>query len=512
MKNNKTYLLIIIGIYIATFIVLSVNLNIHNLWYDEAGQFFISKGLNHDSDPLEEEKGLIHVVENNAHYNLDPGGFSILLHFWSKISNSHIWLRILPFLFFIGVVLSFIYISNLWLKNLNIAILMGFIPIFYPLALKLGVEVRAFSMESLAAIISVIGLEKLKGKVTYKNLFFWSCVFFVFMTARYSVIIVIFVVSLYVMFLIFKSNSTIKNKLLSALVYSLPLITTLIYIYFFVLKIQNTNIETLTYLPYISNNISILFYPQNLLFLCIIGLLMVLFVLKKRYPIIRKYEIVLFVTISVNVLFIILSFLGKHPWDPYSSKCISLFLLVLLCGAALLGEFIKPLVKNSKILIYFVIVSALIFTLLNRRETFYLTRFQNNAYHNFLKTDIGNYERIYVDRWESPSIRYLLGYGIFSAKMKDIYPDKFTFGKYMRHSESVQLSGGDGYKILKDFYGRQPKMNDYFDYDLLITPELFHYSDGYNDNWTLLNGTTNFYIKKDNNINNHSLRNAVKNK
>jgi len=114
----------------------------------------------------------------------------------------------------------------------------------------------------------------------------------------------------------------------------------------------------------------------------------------------------------------------------------------------------------------------------------------------FLKTDISDYDRIYVDRWESPSIRYLLEYGIFSTKMKDIYPEKFTFGKYIPHSEYILLGEGDGYKALKEFYEVQPKMNDISDYDLLITPELYVYSEGQNDNWTLLSGTTNFYIKK----------------
>ena len=343
MKNKKIYFLIVIGLYVITLLYISDNLNIHNLWYDEAGQFFISKGLNHDSDPMENEKSLRYVIENNAHYNLDPGGFSILLHFWSKISNSHLWLRFLPFVFFIGVVLSFIYLSHLWFKNQDIAILMGFIPILYPLALKLGFEVRAFSMESMATVISVIGLEKLKGKISYKYLFLWSCVFSLFMTSRYSTIIVVFVVSLYVIFLIFKSKSSLKTKLVSIIVYSGPLIATLMFIYFFALRIQNNKIETLAYLPYISNNIGILFYPKNFIFLFSIGLLIILFLIKTRYSIIKKYEILIFITISANIIFIILSIFGKHPWNPYSSKCISLFLLVLLCISAFLGEIIKSL-------------------------------------------------------------------------------------------------------------------------------------------------------------------------
>ena len=90
MQNNKIILFIIIGIYFISLFAISKNLFTPYLWYDEAGQFFISKGLNHDSNPMENEKGITYVVQNNSFYNMDPGGFSILLHFWSKISNSHI--------------------------------------------------------------------------------------------------------------------------------------------------------------------------------------------------------------------------------------------------------------------------------------------------------------------------------------------------------------------------------------------------------------------------------------
>ena len=41
----------------------------------------------------------------------------ILLHFWSKISNSYIWLRLLPFIFFIGSIISIIYLFKKWNQN-----------------------------------------------------------------------------------------------------------------------------------------------------------------------------------------------------------------------------------------------------------------------------------------------------------------------------------------------------------------------------------------------------------
>lgn len=489
-KFNSTYLLVILAIFIITFLAISKNLNTPYLHFDEAGQFFIAKGLNHDSNPLEKEKGLTYVIENNAFFNLDPGGFSILLHFWSKISNSHIWLRFLPFLFFIGIVLSFIYLSYLWLKNLNIALLMGFIPILIPLVLNMGFEIRAYSMESLGTILGVVALDKLKNKISYKHLFLWSCIFSFFITSRYSEIVVVFVVSLYVLYLILISNLSVKQKIIAAITYSLPILGTLICIYFFSLFFQNKNIEPIRYLPYISSNKGILIAPRNLLFLCLIGILMILFFLKNKYLIIKKYETLLFISVSVNALFIILSFLGKHPWDPLSNRCISLLLVVLLCISAFFGELIKYLFKNREKVKYYLALALVLLIVLCLRFKMKKIVFirENNTYYDFVKTDIFDYERIYVESWESPSVRYLLEYGKLKNSMKSIYPSKFTFMKGIQHSYN------DGDISHNIFFKTQPKMNDLLQYNLLITPVLFKL--GYNDKWTLINGTTNFYIKK----------------
>lgn len=490
IRINKLFLFVIIGAYLISLLIISKNIFTPYLSYDEAGQFFISKGLNHDSIPFEKEKGLTYVVKSNSFYNLDPGGFTILLHFWTKISNSHIWLRLLPFSFFIGIILSFIYLSHLWLKNLNIAILMGFIPILTPVILSMGFEVRAYSMESFGTIISIIVLEKLKNQISNINLFLGSCVLSFFMTSRYSEIVIVFIVSLFVLYYIFNSNLVFKKKLLASVVFIIPLISTLIYIYFYALIFQNKNLDAVDYLPYLSNSRSILLVPKNLIFLCLILLLIILLFLKKRYIIIKKYEIPLIVTISVNILFIILSFLGKHPWDPFSNRCISLFILMILCISALLGELLIPLVESPEVLKYYFLVSIIILSL-NSRKNFLLIRLnKNNTYYNFQRITLSDYDKIYVDCGEAPTIRYLFEYGNLKAKQGLSYPDHFTFGKYGRHGFY------EGQKSVRDYYKDQQKMNDLLEYDLLITPGLAKY--GNNDKWKLIDGTTNFYIKSKN--------------
>ena len=77
------------------------------LWYDEAGQFYISKGLHHNSKPFTSYLGVANVIYNNRYFNLDPGGFSVLLNYWSMGSNHYAYLRLLPLLFF----LAFIFVA-----------------------------------------------------------------------------------------------------------------------------------------------------------------------------------------------------------------------------------------------------------------------------------------------------------------------------------------------------------------------------------------------------------------
>ena len=67
---------------------------------------------------------------------------------------------------------TFIYISYIWLKNFNIALIVGFIPILYPMLLNRGFEIRAYSMEALGVVLCVIAIERLKNRINYKNIIY----------------------------------------------------------------------------------------------------------------------------------------------------------------------------------------------------------------------------------------------------------------------------------------------------------------------------------------------------
>ena len=97
---KKDFLIISI---IFTFFSLYFFTNAKNegLDHDEAGQFWISKGLNHYSQISERNGGFKDLLVNNNKYNLDPGGFTFVLRVWTLVSNEILWIKFLPFLFFI---------------------------------------------------------------------------------------------------------------------------------------------------------------------------------------------------------------------------------------------------------------------------------------------------------------------------------------------------------------------------------------------------------------------------
>ena len=495
--RKNAILIILIGLYILTLIAVSTNINDAYLWFDEAGQFWISKGLNHDSAPLQETKELSVTIENNANYNMDPGGFSILLHFWTGISNSTNWLRLLPFIFFIGTIFSFIYISYLWTKNINIALFLGFLPFLFGNVVAMGFEVRGYSMEYFGVIFAIIAVESLKAKITLVRLYFFGCILSVFLTSRYSILVVIFVVSLYVIYLISKSVMGFWLKILSLFLYALPLFVSITTVYFHALRIQNPGIEQLDYQGYLINNWTLLFWPfRNFIYLVILFFLILLLAIsiKNKYSVIKKYQALLSTSVTINLLFIVISFLGKYMWVPFLKWGLPYFITVLLCLVALLGEMLVRIIKRPSIFKYTFLLVVLILSLYINKDSVLARTYQAEIFERYPPLlscmndiDFAKYNKIYVDWWASPSIRYLFEYGALKQSRSGNYPEKFTFGTGGLHTAP--------YIPWHDFLLTQPRMNSLLQYDLMITPEIVNW--GESDQWVLIDGCEEgVYIKK----------------
>lgn len=442
------------------------------LWFDEAGQFWIAKGLNHDSPPMAFEGNVFDVIENNHSYNLDPGGYGLILHFWSMISNHYIWLRSLSFLFFLSFVFCLIFYVGKKTQNNTIALLSGFIPFLFPVFFSEAFEIRAYSMEALGCILGLVCLDRLVESLTNKKLIIMSLLLCIFITSRYSFIVVAFIISLYVIYLIFRAKESIKIRLFFWAIYSLPILFTLVIIYFFSYQYQNSTSGTFFYMKYLSDNPKMLLWDTGLPFVLNIFVLIIFYVNHKQKHI-AKYKVLLLVTIAVNLLFIILSFLGLHPWTPNYKHCMSMIILVMICNIILFSEICSLFEKHMQYIPVSVLFIIIIMFCGNYSNVKAVKGINEKSVTDELKEmDLSDMKNIYCDRWESPCIRYQYEYGYLKDKKNNDY-GKFHFQTMLKHSIYTKGSA----KV--DWWKTQCEIDKLDGFDLLIVPEYIRYKPSY---------------------------------
>ena len=165
------------------------NLGYRGMWWDEASQFWVSQGVGRYAEPFTPRQGLAEVARRNAWDNLDPGGFSLLLHGWTLVSRGLVWLRLLPFVFFLAGSLALALLGWRLTRSALFAVAAGAVPSLFPSALYFALEIRAYSMEmagiAIGALLLVLAIERpSSGRAVLLGL---ACA--AFMTSRYSFVL-----------------------------------------------------------------------------------------------------------------------------------------------------------------------------------------------------------------------------------------------------------------------------------------------------------------------------------
>jgi len=116
---------------------------------------------------------------------------------------------------------------------------------------------------------------------------------------------------------------------------------------------------------------------------------------------------------------------------------------------------------------------------------------RQNTLTDILTLNIEN-KRIFIDRWENPTMRYQFEYGELRG-LKN-YPNNIFFLSKGNHRIS------DTKLPLKEWYQTLPGFNELSDYDILIAPELFSCrSDEQKYSiWKCINNYNRVFIKSEN--------------
>jgi len=501
--KSKLNLAVFIALIIEFVIALAVsfrNFNDTYLWYDESGQFWIAKGLNHDSDPYSKVGNLMDVIENNQYYNMDPGGFGIIAHYWTMISNDIVWLRLLPFIFFVGVIILFYKISLNYMADKKVALLAMFIPLFFPIMINMAFEFRAYSMEVLGTFLLVFGIDKIKHELSLKNVCIYGLVSSIFMTSRYAALTVTAACSLYLLYLIFQSKNTFKQKVILSFAYGFPVLISVALIYVFALSHQNSDLEQLQYLQYLNNNPSVLLQPVNLCYLLLLLSITPFLLVKKLREKTLKYRTLIAICVILHVLYLSISLIGIYPWRVGSKSNLSINLLLLFTLFIVAIDYIQSKEWMSSFSLAAVVIIAVDTVygynrFLYPKHDYSIYPAQDmhiNTHYDFNQIENSKHHKIFVESWEAPFIRYDYEYGKHKTNEHHFYPDRFVLQKGIPHPHFTKPES------LESYQKRIPKMDQLKGIDCIISSELYDWSKHDHTKWHKVSGCDNLWELNEN--------------
>lgn len=407
--------------------------------YDEAGQFWMSKGLHHYSAPYSECGSLKDALEYNRHYNMDPGGFTAILYFWSKISNDIHFLRLLPIIFYLLSILGTyligkkLFSSRVWAIALALLLVLpspsASIPYFsIPFAARAG-YLRAYTMEMAGVVLCVWYLLKNHDNLTNKSLLKLSLLMCFFCTSRYGFIIAAFAMSLYVLWRIYNQKEPLIITIKKICVYSIPLLITVAAVYFGEAKYQNSGLELLPYYRALG---------QSAELWC--GWMSVSLYLVSCYVCVQKFirktsvSPLYVLTCVIGWVFVVFSCLNKYPWAPLSTMPV-----MLLTQISLFSLLLKSFKRIPISVVYPSLLVIMLFLNLAlwRIHIRAVGKYQSELDLKELKELCYESQSVLVTTGMNPTYRYLFEYGA----LQDVaYPASFSFcGGNMHHDDFWQI-------------------------------------------------------------------------
>lgn len=465
MKLNK-FLLWTILFLLAIFIYRNLavnNLSNPNFWFDESGQFWMAKGLNHRSVPYSKEGGVREVINENKISNQDPGGFTLLLHFWTINNNSPFHLRLLPYLFYIGMT-TFLSLSVwYWTKSVTLALLcLITTPLLKGMMLDYGFELRAYSMECMGLTTTIYIVNRLiNSKSNFLFLLLVFCLS-VFTTSRYSFIVVVAATFLLLGIYQFK-------YILSRWYYVTPLIVTIFGVYFLTYRFQFSSLTPPTYVIPVSlfqvsitrafdiliknatsfNGIWMFVSPTIYFTFFWFGM--------SRY-LNKNFKIISIFSIFYNLILIVLSILGKYPWYIEVRWNIGMHVVNLICMWSIIGQFYTLLnsyqTKNSLskysplVLLLCVVIGAKPIIFLARKYTHYFRNSYDSIYSNLSNPKLDEFKdsKLYISYNASPTWRYLNEYGPLKGNLN--YPNNEIYETGEEYFKSSPIKEDVTYMII----------------------------------------------------------------
>ena len=428
---RKFFNIVAIFLVILLLCILARNLNSPNFWFDESGQFWLALGQNHYSAANTATQSIKEVWTNSKSFNLDPGGFTLLLRglIYSFENTSPLILRSLPFFFSIVLCFGLLYWGVLLKVSLIYTSLVIFLLFLNSNFLYYSLELRAYSMELCGAVLLFLATERISKKNNTSNQILWLACLVLFGSSRYSYVIyetAAFASIITVSYLLKKS---IDKQIVLILGFSLLIFN--LFLYFGMLQYQSVSASPPPYvqdlliygkdlnqiLVIFKNNFLDPFAIPKTIFLFLY--LAYLFRKGSFESINPKITLLFFYILFATLIAIFLSIIGKLPWSvnsKWSLSELSLSALALIGCFAILKDLAFIIFIRSRFLFlsHAILPAAILFLQIylilgilkyDRTDKEYEPIYSSLEFI-YKRSSAG--EMIVLDRWMWPSYRYII--------------------------------------------------------------------------------------------------------
>ncbi|MCD7850867.1 MAG: hypothetical protein LUH63_14710 [Parabacteroides sp.] len=436
----KVLIYILVGLI---FILFLRNLDNPNLWFDESGQFWMSMGLNHYSSPYSKAGGLLDIIYNNSKYNMDPGGYTLLLRPWLEISTNTIWLRGFSFLFFLFTLAIFIYYCRRWTGDLLFAVIISLLLFASPYVIQNSFELRPYSWSFFSIICCFFIVEKLKSETRLGYFGVAGLLLGILMWGRYNCIVQVFGSILVLFILLYNQDRKFYSVCKKIIIMSLPVLISLIAILIITFANQRIGSTTAEYVKWITIRYNLSYFASFPFWGSVFPLIIYLvfyIIVKKQYSnnITPSLDVLFYFTIVENILFVILSILGFYPYSFRHRWNVDLHVLSLLnlcsvvCVIYNYISYNKRIGERSNLLNYIGVSFCLIVLLLQ----LFSTQLKSFKYQEGEKTSFmlqllsnKNVNSITISQGYYPNVRYLYEYGSLqdNESKSKLYPNNILF-------------------------------------------------------------------------------------
>lgn len=441
IKKNQKYIFLIIVAFI-WIIVLGVfvkdNISNPNFWFDESGQLLMAKGLNHYSPQFAEHGNLKDVVRNNAEFNLDPGGFTIILHYLSMLSDHYVFLRLIPFVLFLCSMIIITKLSVTWRPKIVLSYFSGFILFVSILLPKYAFELRPYSMEMLVTVLCLYFAYKISNILDSKRYAVVSgSLLAVLLWSRYSALFSICALIGIIIYFVYKKGF-LKSYIINFIYFLLPIIISAICVFIFTLQYQNISGEPPPYMQEIMFKTGVIsdILLNKKVFITIIPFVMLTFLylisfknnfLKKN---LKSYRIYFVYTIILNFFFISLSILGKYSWSIIHRWDISTHVLFTIAWIPIIFVIIDVFdvwnKKVGKFVQVVILICFLVYTINEAKDYKFVS--YDATYDNIIDCGIEFDSSVLINVSAYPTVKYLFEYGpLKELKNEQIYTNIAVF-------------------------------------------------------------------------------------